>query len=177
MSLHVWLTFVFVALAVSILPGPAVVTVVSTSLRRGFLASLRTNAGVLLGEALFVAAAAAGLGAVIVASHPLFVAIRFIGIAYLAYLGVRAFLRGAVAWLVWTSTYGLIIAATARNEVRARALGLSIVRPRIIAFVLSGAMFTVNMKFARQMRLVATSIQRSRIGCFIASPRGVSARW
>ena len=67
MSLHVWLTFVFVALAVSILPGPAVVAVVSTSLRRGFLASLRTNAGVLLGEALFVAAAAAGLGAVIVA--------------------------------------------------------------------------------------------------------------
>ena len=67
-------------------------------------------------------------------------------IVLLAALGV------AGAWLVWTSTYGLIIAATATNEVRARALGLSIVRPRIIAFALSGALCALAGVMSAQLR-------------------------
>ena len=84
--------FAAVALAVSLIPGPAVVAVVSTALRSGFRASLATNAGVLVGDVAFVAAAALGLGAALVASHALFVAVRWAGIAYLAYLGLRALL-------------------------------------------------------------------------------------
>jgi threonine/homoserine/homoserine lactone efflux protein len=96
MSLHAWLAFALVAVLVSLVPGPAVISVVSTALRRGFRASLATNAGVLAGDAVFVAAAALGLGAVLVASHALFVAVKWLGIAYLAYLGVRALLdRGS----------------------------------------------------------------------------------
>ena len=85
-----------VALGVSLLPGPAVVAVVSSALRGGFGASLRTNAGVLLGNAAFVGATALGLGALLVASHPLFLAVKWLGIAYLAYLGLRACWRAAV---------------------------------------------------------------------------------
>ncbi len=92
MSLHTWLTFVAVALAVSVAPGPAVISIVSTALRGGFRASLAANAGVLVGDAAFVIAAAGGLGAVLIASHPLFTAVKWAGIGYLAYLGVRAFL-------------------------------------------------------------------------------------
>lgn len=92
MSLHAWLAFALVAVLVSLVPGPAVISVVSTALRGGFRASLATNAGVLLGDAVFVAAAALGLGAVLVASHGLFVAVKWCGIAYLAYLGLRALL-------------------------------------------------------------------------------------
>jgi len=95
-TLHAYLTFVLIAIGVSLVPGPAVVAVVSSALRGGFRASLATNAGVLVGDAAFVAAAAAGLGALLVAAHPLFVAVKWLGIAYLAYLGVRALLdRGA----------------------------------------------------------------------------------
>ena len=92
MALHTWMTFVLVALGVSLVPGPAVVAVVSAALRGGFRASLRTNGGVLLGNAAFVSASALGLGALLVASHPLFLAVKWLGIAYLAYLGVRALL-------------------------------------------------------------------------------------
>jgi threonine/homoserine/homoserine lactone efflux protein len=92
MSLHAWLAFAVVALAVSLVPGPAVISVVSSALRGGMRASLAANAGVLVGDAAYVAAAAAGLGAVLIASHTVFVAVRWIGIAYLAYLGVRALL-------------------------------------------------------------------------------------
>jgi len=63
-----------------------------------------------------------------------------------------AALGGAVAWLMWTSTYGLMIVATATNEVRARALGLSIVRPRVIAFALSGALCALAGVMSAQLR-------------------------
>lgn len=97
MTVHAWLAFALVAVLVSLVPGPAVISVVSTALRGGFRASLATNAGVLAGDAVFVAAAALGLGAVLVASHALFLAVKWLGIAYLAYLGVRALLdRGTV---------------------------------------------------------------------------------
>ena len=96
MSSHAWLGFASLAVVVSLVPGPAVIAVVSTALRRGFRASLSANAGVLVGDAVFVAAAALGLGAVLVASHGVFVAVRWLGIGYLAYLGVRALLdRGS----------------------------------------------------------------------------------
>ncbi|MDQ6941130.1 MAG: LysE family translocator [Candidatus Eremiobacteraeota bacterium] len=100
MSLHAWLAFASLAVVVSLVPGPAVIAVVTTALRGGFRASLAANAGVLVGDAVFVAAAALGLGAVLVASHAVFVAVRWLGIAYLAYLGVRALLDRGTAFAV-----------------------------------------------------------------------------
>jgi len=92
-AIHTWLAFALVAVLVSLLPGPAVFAVVSTALRSGFRSSLATNAGVLLGDAVFVTAAACGLGAVLVASHGVLVAVKWLGICYLAYLGIRALLE------------------------------------------------------------------------------------
>jgi homoserine/homoserine lactone efflux protein len=92
MTLHTWMTFVLVAIGVSLIPGPAVVAVISAALRGGFRASLGANAGVLVGDAAFVTASALGLGALLVASQPLFLAVKWLGIAYLAYLGGRALL-------------------------------------------------------------------------------------
>jgi threonine/homoserine/homoserine lactone efflux protein len=121
-----WLTFAVVAVCVSLVPGPAVIAVVSSALRGGFRSSLAANAGVLVGDAAFVAAAAAGLGALLVASHPLFVAVKWLGIAYLAYLGVRALLdRGS----------GYAFDAPGRQR-RAFRLGLTtqLANPKVILF-------------------------------------------
>jgi threonine/homoserine/homoserine lactone efflux protein len=102
MSLHAWLAFTLVAFAVSLVPGPAVISVVASALRGGMRASLATNAGVLAGDAVFVAAAAGGLGAVLVASHTVFSVVRWLGIAYLAYLGIRALLARGNGFAVET---------------------------------------------------------------------------
>jgi homoserine/homoserine lactone efflux protein len=126
MTAHTWLTFAVVAVCVSLVPGPAVVAVVSSALRGGFRSSLAANAGVLVGDAAFVAAAAAGLGALLVASHPLFVAVKWLGIAYLAYLGVRALLdRGT----------GYTFDAPGRER-RAFRLGLTtqLANPKVMLF-------------------------------------------
>lgn len=124
--MHVWLTFAGIAILVSLVPGPAVVAVISSALRGGLRAALATNAGVLAGDAVFVAAAAGGLGALLVASHPVFVAVRWLGIIYLAYLGVRALLdRGGTA-----------PAFDARGERRAFRLGLTtqLANPKVMLF-------------------------------------------
>jgi len=98
MSLHTWMTFVLVAVGVALVPGPAVVAVVSSSLRAGLRAGLAADAGVLVGDAAFVSASALGLGALLIASQPLFLAVKWLGIAYLAYLGLRALLSRGQAY-------------------------------------------------------------------------------
>jgi homoserine/homoserine lactone efflux protein len=127
MTLHAWLAFALVAVVVSLLPGPAVIAVVSTALRRGFRASLATNAGVLAGDAVFVAVAAVGLGAVLVASHGIFVAVRWLGIAYLAYLGVRALLDRGTA-------FAADPAPGAARRAFALGLGTQLANPKVILF-------------------------------------------
>jgi homoserine/homoserine lactone efflux protein len=126
MAPHAWLAFALVAVLVSLLPGPAVIAVVSTALRRGFRASLATNAGVLVGDAVFVVAAACGLGAVLVASHGVFVAIKWLGICYLAYLGVRALLDRGDAFAVEPS-------APRRGAFRL-GLATQLANPKVILF-------------------------------------------
>jgi homoserine/homoserine lactone efflux protein len=127
MTVHTWLTFTVVSVCVSLVPGPAVIAVVSSALRGGFRSSLATNAGVLVGDAAFAAAAAAGLGALLVASHPLFVAVKWLGVAYLAYLGVRALLDRRT---------GYAFDAPGRER-RAFRFGLTtqLANPKIILFV------------------------------------------
>jgi len=127
MGSHSWLAFALVAVLVSLIPGPAVVSVVSTALRGGFRASLAANAGVLLGDAAFVAAAALGLGALLVASQPLFLTVRWLGIAYLAYLGLRALLDRGTAFS---------FEAAPNGERRAFRLGLTtqLANPKIVVF-------------------------------------------
>jgi homoserine/homoserine lactone efflux protein len=126
MSAHTWLAFAAVAVAVSLLPGPAVIAVVSTALRGGFRASLAANAGILVGDAAFVGAAALGLGALLVASHGIFIAVKWLGIAYLAYLGVRALLDRGTAFAV----------EAAGGERRAFGFGLAtqLANPKVILF-------------------------------------------
>ncbi|MEA2689570.1 MAG: hypothetical protein QOD51_2177, partial [Candidatus Eremiobacteraeota bacterium] len=128
MSPHSWLAFAFVAVLVSLVPGPAVIAVVSTALRGGFRASLATNAGVLVGDAVFVAAAAFGLGALLVASHGVFVAVKWAGIAYLAYLGIRALLDRSASFRV--------DARPGAVERRAFRLGVTtqLANPKVILF-------------------------------------------
>ncbi|MDB5070928.1 MAG: LysE family translocator [Candidatus Eremiobacteraeota bacterium] len=128
MGPHSWPAFALVAVLVSLVPGPAVIAVVSTALRRGFRASLATNAGVLAGDAVFVAAAAFGLGAILIASHGVFIAVKWAGIAYLAYLGVRALLDRGASFAV--------DAQPGDVERRAFRLGLAtqLANPKVILF-------------------------------------------
>jgi threonine/homoserine/homoserine lactone efflux protein len=90
-STSLWL-FGLAALALLAIPGPAVLYIVVQSADQGRRAGLASVAGVHLGTLVHVAAASAGLSAVIVASSLAFSAVKYAGAAYLVYLGVRKLL-------------------------------------------------------------------------------------
>jgi threonine/homoserine/homoserine lactone efflux protein len=81
--------FVIAALVLLITPGPAVPYIVTRSIDQGRRAGLVSMLGVHVGTLVHVAAAAAGLSAVLVASATAFTAVKWLGAAYLVYLGVR----------------------------------------------------------------------------------------
>jgi threonine/homoserine/homoserine lactone efflux protein len=69
-------------------PGPDILFIASQGLSRGPRAAMRANLGVLLGYLMHALLAAFGVAAVVAASPVLFEILRWIGVAYLAYLAI-----------------------------------------------------------------------------------------
>jgi homoserine/homoserine lactone efflux protein len=88
-SLSSWLFFSGTEALLCLTPGPAVLFVLSYGLARGGRASLWANAGILTANAFYFVLSALGLGAVLLASHEVFTVIKYLGAAYLVYLGAR----------------------------------------------------------------------------------------
>jgi threonine/homoserine/homoserine lactone efflux protein len=92
--------FSVAALVLLVIPGPAVLYIVSQSISRGRLAGLVSMLGIQAGGLVHVAAAAAGLSAILVRSALAFSIVKYAGAAYLVYLGLRRLLgpeEGAAA--------------------------------------------------------------------------------
>jgi homoserine/homoserine lactone efflux protein len=91
MTWQTWCLFMVTETALCLTPGPAVLFVVSQALSYGAARSLWANLGILTANALYFALSALGLGAVLMASHRVFLVIKWAGAAYLVYLGVKTF--------------------------------------------------------------------------------------
>ena len=87
-----WL-FGLAALALLVIPGPSVLYIVFQSAEQGRRVGLASVAGIHLGTLVHVAAASAGLSALIVASTLAFSVVKYAGAAYLVYLGIRKLLE------------------------------------------------------------------------------------
>jgi threonine/homoserine/homoserine lactone efflux protein len=83
------IAFLWIAAIVIVTPGPDTALTIRNTLTGGRAGGLATAAGIVTGLAMWAMATSAGLAAVIIASEPLFVAIRLVGAAYLLYLGAR----------------------------------------------------------------------------------------
>jgi threonine/homoserine/homoserine lactone efflux protein len=92
-SASAMLLFALAALALLVIPGPAVLYIVTRSIHQGRAAGLVSVVGVATGSLVHVAAAALGLSAVLMSSAVAFEVVRFGGAAYLIWLGIRT-LRG-----------------------------------------------------------------------------------
>jgi threonine/homoserine/homoserine lactone efflux protein len=96
MAAHLVAFLLLIAVLVAI-PGPAVVLIMKHAVLRGRRSALLTASGVLTADLVWVGASVTGVTALLVASRPAFEALRFIGAAYLVYLGVRLLLRRGAA--------------------------------------------------------------------------------
>jgi threonine/homoserine/homoserine lactone efflux protein len=86
---------VFLATAVALLaiPGPAVLYVVTRSIEMGRAGGIASVAGITTGTVVHISLAAAGLSSLILASTAAFDAVRYVGAAYLVFLGLRRLLN------------------------------------------------------------------------------------
>jgi threonine/homoserine/homoserine lactone efflux protein len=88
-SLSTYAIFIVTCLALLAIPGPAVLYVVSRSIDQGRRAGLASVLGISTGTVVHVTLATVGLSSLILASRIAFDAVRYVGAAYLIYLGVR----------------------------------------------------------------------------------------
>jgi threonine/homoserine/homoserine lactone efflux protein len=84
--------FAVAAITLLVIPGPSVLYIVTRSLDQGRAAGLASVGGIHVGTLVHVAAAAFGLSALLVSSATAYHAVRWLGAAYLIWLGVRRLL-------------------------------------------------------------------------------------
>ncbi|MGP4098934.1 LysE family translocator [Nonomuraea sp. KM90] len=85
--------FCALTLGLLVVPGPAVLYIVTRSVSQGRGAGLVSVLGVHTGSVVHVAAAALGISALLAASATAFTVVKYVGVAYLVWLGVRKLMR------------------------------------------------------------------------------------
>ena len=84
-----WGLFVVASLVLLLTPGPAVLFIVARSVEQGRAAGLVSVLGIHLGTIVHIVAAAVGLSALLVSSALAFEIVKYLGAAYLVWMGVR----------------------------------------------------------------------------------------
>ena len=91
------IAYVAVVLGFVFIPGPATLLTVARATSSGTKVGIATGAGIAAGDVLHTFMAIVGISAIIATSAVLFSIIKYIGAAYLVYLGIRAVLEKAPA--------------------------------------------------------------------------------
>lgn len=133
MTFDLWLAFVAASSALLLIPGPTVLLVLSYALSQGRGVAVACATGVALGDLLAMSASLLGLGALVLASATLFSVLKWVGAAYLVWLGAKLW-RGAAG-------AGAALPVTARNAaargVFVHAATVTALNPKSIAFFIA----------------------------------------
>ena len=125
------LAFVGVSALVIVTPGQDTALTIRNTILGGRAAGVGTALGVSAGQATWTLCTALGVGALLVASEPAFLALKLAGAAYLIYLGVRSLLHRG-------KTFGLGSgrSVTSRSALRQGVLS-NLGNPKMLAFFTS----------------------------------------
>ncbi|WP_299153108.1 LysE family translocator [uncultured Tateyamaria sp.] len=89
MPLDIWLAFAAASTALLVIPGPTVMMVLSYALTQGRRVAVASALGVATGDLIAMTLSVIGLGALFLASALAFTILKWVGAAYLVYLGVK----------------------------------------------------------------------------------------
>jgi threonine/homoserine/homoserine lactone efflux protein len=122
--------FALAAVTLIAIPGPNAIYIAARSLSQGRAAGVASALGVEAGTLVHIGAAVAGLSAIIASSDVAFEAIRYLGVAYLFYLGIRA----------WWAEPGKVTADGGGRSLRrvfAEGLLVNVLNPKVALFFLA----------------------------------------
>jgi homoserine/homoserine lactone efflux protein len=175
MDSTVWLTYFIATIVLSVSPGPGVFSSISSGLNHGFRMGIWNAVGMQLASLILVTVVALGLGAILLASEALFSMVKWLGVAYLVYLGVitwrsqpRAFEpqgddRAATAWDLFvrgflvnmTNPKGIIFFAAIFPQF------VDVARPQLVQYAILGATtFAVDLVVMAGYTALAVKVLR-----------------
>ena len=85
-----WLLFLSATIAINITPGPDMIYILSKTIAQGRKIGIASSLGVCSGSLVHIFAAAFGLSAILATSAMAFGVVKYVGAAYLIYLGIQA---------------------------------------------------------------------------------------
>ena len=94
MTISTWLAFAGASAILLVIPGPTILLVISYALGQGWRAALPMAVGVALGDFTAMTLSMLGMGALLATSATLFTTLKWIGAAYLIWLGVKLWRAG-----------------------------------------------------------------------------------
>ncbi|MBO3276706.1 leucine efflux protein LeuE [Pseudomonas schmalbachii] len=129
-------TYVLGTLFIILLPGPNSLFVLATAAQRGVAAGYRAASAVFIGDAVLMLLSALGIASLLKAEPMLFLGLKYLGAAYLFYLGV-GMLRGGWRKLQQPQVSSDAVEQVDVNQPFRKALLLSLSNPKAILFFVS----------------------------------------
>ncbi|ELB7605738.1 LysE family translocator [Vibrio parahaemolyticus] len=133
MDLNSLVLFVIACLAINMIPGPDVIYIVSNTMKGKLASGMKAAIGLGIGYFIHTLAACLGLSAIILSSAVAFTAVKWLGAAYLVYLGVQALLS------MWRGESKLVVNESlgSNKNVFAQGVIVSVLNPKVALFFLS----------------------------------------
>ncbi|BAO29140.1 leucine efflux protein LeuE [Sulfuritalea hydrogenivorans] len=129
-------TYVLGTIFIVLLPGPNSLYVLSVASQRGVRAGYLGACGIFVGDAILMVLSATGVASLLQASPALFMVLKYVGAAYLAWLGI-GLLRAA--WAMWQVRQQATASESRVDATRPfhAALVISLMNPKAIMFFVS----------------------------------------
>ncbi len=133
MELSTWLAFFAASWAISVSPGAGAIAAMSAGLNHGFRRGYFTSFGLVLGIWTQVIVVGVGLGALVAASGSAFLVVKWLGVAYLVWLGIAQW-RAPATPMVASAEGGVRVT---RRSMILRAWMINAVNPKGTVFLLA----------------------------------------
>ncbi|EJI6688102.1 lysine transporter LysE [Vibrio parahaemolyticus] len=133
MDLNSLVLFVIACLAINMIPGPDVIYIVSNTMKGKLASGMKAAIGLGIGYFIHTLAACLGLSAIILSSAVAFTAVKWLGAAYLVYLGVQSLLS------MWRSESKLVVNESigSNKNIFVQGVIVSVLNPKVALFFLS----------------------------------------
>lgn len=133
MQFTTWLAFFAASWAISLSPGAGAIAAMSSGLNHGFKRGYFTTFGLILGILTQILVVCAGLGALIAASSLGFAIVKWLGVAYLVYLGIQQWRAPATPMVAADAE----VRAVTRRQLVLRGWAINAVNPKGTVFLLA----------------------------------------